>query len=171
MSDAAVPANAPLARVLRYNRWANLTLFDACRALTDAQLDIASPGRDTVRHLLVHIAGGQQTFVLRTKGRQHEGELNRRSPWPGFDALMQIITQTSDDLVAVAEALVEDCDVDLSYMGRTSRHPMSFFLAHAVEHGIEHRTEIKIALEAAGVATPDLDGWAWSAAEGIGREV
>ena len=171
MSDAAVPANAPLARILRYNRWANLSLFEACRALTDAQLDIAPPRRDSVRHLLVHITGGLQTLVLRTKGRQHEGELNRRSPWPDLDVLIQIITQTSDELIAIAEGLVEDVEVDLSYMGRTSRHPMSFFLAHAVQHGIEHRTEIKLALEGAGIATPDLDGWAWSAAEGIGREV
>ncbi len=171
MTDDARRQNQPLADVLRYNRWANLTLFEACRALTDAQLDVAPPGRDSVRHLLVHITGSQQTFVLRTKGRQHEGELNRRSPWPGFDVLMQIITQTSDELIAIAEGLGEDRDIDLSYMGRTSRLPVSFFLAHAIEHGAEHRTEIKLALEGAGIGTPDLDGWAWSAAAGYGREV
>ena len=105
MTDDARPASQPLGDVLRYNRWANLALFEACRALTDDQLDAAPPGRDSVRHLLVHIAGGQQTFVLRTKGRQHEGELNRTSAWPGFDALAGIITETSDELIAIADGL------------------------------------------------------------------
>ena len=27
----------------------------------------------------------KQTFILRTKGRQHEGELGRQSDWPGIE--------------------------------------------------------------------------------------
>ena len=66
---------------------------------------------------------------------------------------------------------MEDREVDLSYMGKTHRIPVSFFLVHALEHGVEHRTEIKVALGSMGVATPDLDGWAYAAASGIGRQV
>jgi hypothetical protein len=53
-------------------------LFEACRSLTDKQMDRQIQGiSGSVRELLMHIVGGQQTFVLRTKGRQHEGELGR----------------------------------------------------------------------------------------------
>jgi uncharacterized damage-inducible protein DinB len=164
--------NEALADVLRYNRWATLTLLDACRSLTDDQLDARPPGvSGTVRELLVHLVGGQQTQVLRTNGRHHEGELNRHSAWPGFDALIEIARTSSDDLIAIAERLDAPDDVDLPYQGKTYRFPKHFFITHAIEHGVEHRTEIKVALNTLGVDTPDLDGWSYSAAAGYGTEV
>jgi uncharacterized damage-inducible protein DinB len=164
--------NQPLAEVLRYNRWATLRLLDACRSLTDEQLDTRGPGTSgTVRELLMHVVGGQQTFVLRTMGRQNEGELGRWSGWPGFDELLQVARESSDQLVAIAEDLVEDSEVALPYMGRVFSFPRSFFLVHAAEHGVEHRTEVKVALAQLGVETPDLDGWSYAGAAGHGREV
>ncbi len=164
--------NAPLAQLLRYNRWANAALLDTCRTLSDEQLDARVPGvSGSVREVLLHIVGGQQTFVLRTKGRQHEGELNRGSDWPGFDALIEIAAATSDELIAIAEGLDEDHEVDLAFRGKTYRFPLSFFLAHAVEHGVEHRTELKLVLAQIGVPTPDLDAWNYGEAMGYGQEV
>jgi uncharacterized damage-inducible protein DinB len=164
--------NRPLAEMFRYNRWANLVLLEACRALPEEQLDARDPGASgPVRELLMHLVGGQQTFVLRTKGRQHEGELNRASAFPGFDALVEIATATSDELIEIAEALDNDRDVDLPYLGKTYRFPLSFFLLHALEHAVEHRTEIKVSLARLGVATPDLDAWSYAPAAGFGAEV
>jgi len=164
--------NAPLAEMLRYNRWATQTLIEACRGLTDEQLDSRVPGASgSVRELLTHIVGGQQTFALRTKGRQHEGELNRGSAWPGWESLAELATQSSDELVAIAEGLEVDDEVDLPWQGKSFRFPTSFFLVHAMEHGVEHRTEIKLTLAQLGVETPDLDGWAYGEAMGYGREV
>jgi uncharacterized damage-inducible protein DinB len=164
--------NTPFAQMLRYDKWATLTLIDACRALDDAQLDARIPAASgSVRELLVHVVGGQQTQALRTKGRQHEGELNRASDWPGFDTLVDVVTRTGDELIAIAEALDTDRDVDLPFQGKTYRFPASFFLAHAVQHGVEHRTEIKLILGTIGVDTPDLDGWSYAAAAGYGQEV
>jgi uncharacterized damage-inducible protein DinB len=146
--------NAPLAEMFRYNRWANLTLLDACRTLSE---------------VLLHLVGGQQTFVLRTQGRQHEGELNRSSAWPGWDRLLAIATETSDELIAIAAALESDGEVGLPWRGTVYRYPTSFFLVHALEHGVEHRTEIKLALAQLGVETPDLDAWQYSDAQGYGQ--
>ena len=135
------------------------------------------PGRITaarqpsVRDLLMHIAGGQQTFVLRTKGRQHEGELGRWSDWPGIETLIHIAARTSDELISIAEQLEDDENVDLAYQGKTYRYPKRFFLVHAMEHGTEHRTEVKLALAHVGVETPDLDGWSYSASAGYGQEI
>jgi uncharacterized damage-inducible protein DinB len=164
--------NDGLAEVFRYNRWANLRLIDACRSLTDEQLDTRVAGTSgTVRELLLHVVGGQQTFVLRTMGRQHEGELTRSSEWPGFDAVRELAERSSDQLVEIAAGLDEDAEVALPYIGRTFVYPKRFFLAHAAEHGVEHRTEIKLALAQLGVRTPDLDAWGFSSAAGYGREV
>ena len=57
------------------------------------------------------------------------------------------------------------------FMGKTYRYPKSFFLAHAFEHSVEHRTEVKLILGGLGVETPDLDGWEYGSAAGYGDEV
>jgi uncharacterized damage-inducible protein DinB len=164
--------NQPLASMLRYNKWATATLLNACQSLSDEQLDSTPPGcSGSIRVLLMHLVGGQQTFVLRTMGRQHEGELSRSSGWPGFDELAAGAEQSSDDLSAIAERLGVDEDVDLPFAGKTYRFPKSFFLVHAVQHGMEHRTEIKVGLGALGIETPGLDGWDYAAAAGIGKEI
>lgn len=163
--------NAALAEMFRYNRWANLELFGACRTLSDETLDARAEGvSGNVRELLLHVAGGQQTQILRTMGRQHEGELTRTSAWR-LDALVEAVRTSSDELLRIAEDLDADAEVDLPFMGKVYRYPKRFFLAHAVTHGIEHRTEVKVALAQLGVATPDLDGWPYAAASGYGREV
>lgn len=164
--------NQALTEMFRYNAWANRELFDACRSLTDAQLDTHIQGvSGSVRELLMHIAGGQQTFVLRTKGRQHEGELDRQSDWPGIETVIQIAASTSDELIAIAEQLQDNEVVDLPYQGKAYRYPKHFFLVHAMEHSAEHRTEVKLALAHMGMETPDLDGWNYAQAAGYGEEI
>ena len=161
--------------MFRYNRWANEQLFSACRTLAEAQLTARPPGLSgSVAELLTHIVGAQQTFILRTGGRQHEGELSRRSDWPGIEALTELARATSDDLVAIASALDDEAaysDVDLPYQGSVYRFPRSFFLVHALEHGVDHRTEVKVGLMQLGIDTPDLDGWRWAADAGYGQQV
>jgi uncharacterized damage-inducible protein DinB len=161
-----------LAEMFKYNAWANHELFEACRLLTDEQLDAQVQGiSGTVRELLMHIAGGQQTIILRTKGRQHEGELNRWSTWPGIDQVIEITEETSQDLISIAEQINGEEEIDLAYQGKTYRYPQRFFLVHALEHSIEHRTEVKVALGLIGIETPDLDGWPYSQAAGYGKVV
>src|SRR5437870_7502284 len=133
-----------LADCLRDNRWANLILIDACRGLTAEQLDTrAKHSSRSARDLLSHIVGSELTFVLRTKGRQHEGESRHVDNWPGFDVLRQVAASSGDDLIAIATEVDENEVVGLPYRGKTYEYPKSFFLLHAIEHGVEHRTEIK----------------------------
>src|SRR5262245_44254171 len=47
----------------------------------------------------MHIASGQQTFILRTKGRQHEGELSRWSTWPGME--IDMIPSAGDPIFTI----------------------------------------------------------------------
>lgn len=164
--------NKDLAEMFRYNAWANQRLFEACRSLTPEQLDMQIRGiSGSVRELLMHIAGGQQTFILRLKGRQHEGELGRQSDWPGFETVIEIAASTSNDLITIAEQLEENAEVNLTYLGKTYRYPKRFFLVHAMEHSTEHRTEVKVALAHIGIETPDLDGWHYAQSAGYGEEI
>lgn len=164
--------NQGLSEMLKYNAWANRELFKACRSLTEDHLDARVPGSSrSVRELLMHIAGGEQTFVLRTKGRQHEGGQDHSTGLPGVDRLIEIVASTSDELISIAEQLQDNEEVELPYQDKTYRYPKRFFLVHAMEHSAEHRTEVKVALAQVGVQTPDLDGWYYAAAAGYGQEV
>ena len=164
--------SVPFVEVFHYNRWANRSLFDAVRGLTDEQLDFTGNGTSgTVRELLMHIAGGQQDLVVSTRGRSRADDLGRWSEWPGFDRLFDVVAETNDELIHIAETLDPDATVDMSYMGKTYRYPKRLFLINAIHHTIEHRTEVKVALNQLGVETPDLDGWPYAAFAGYGEEV
>ena len=164
--------NDGLAEMFEYNLWATATLIAGCRDAPVELLHARVPGvSDSVGALFTHLVGGQQTFALRTKGRQHEGELNRRSSFPGWDELARLSDDSGRALLEVARTLEKAASVDLAWQGKTHRFPVRFILTHALEHAVEHRTEIKVALGAQGVATPDLDGWSYAAAKGYGSEV
>ena len=157
----------PFAEMLRYNEWANHTLFEACRALDDGQLDArASDASPSVRELLTHIATGQQTILLRMTGRQQSSW----GTWRGFDALLDLLDRSSDDLVAAAEGLGEEGSVEVKNGEDVYRFPKSFLLVQAMTHGVEHRTEIKLLLASVGVPTPDLDSWSYGASAGFIQE-
>jgi uncharacterized damage-inducible protein DinB len=161
-----------LADCPRYDRWANLTLVEGCRGSTDPQLDArATPSSRSVRELFSHIVGSELTFAPRTKGRQHEGESRYLDTWPGFTVLREAAASSGGDLIAIAEGLDEKDLVALPFRGKTYEYPKSFFLLRAIEHGVEHRTEVKVTLASIGVETPGLDGWFYSQAAGYGREV
>ena len=111
--------NAGLAEMFRYDHCANARLLEACRSLTEAQLDARPPGiSGTIAELLMHIVGGEATSILRTMGRQHEGELNRQSEWPGLDGLIAIANRTGEELMAIAERFAADTQVELSWRGK-----------------------------------------------------
>ena len=162
-----------LADCLRYDRWANLALIDGCRGLTEDQLGLrVIPSARSVAELFQHLAGSELTFILRTKGRQHEGESRHvEGAWPGFEVLRDVLAASGDELIAVAVGLNEDELVVLPYQGKRFEYPRGFFLLHASQHGVEHRTEIKVTLALNGIETPDLDGWFYSEAAGYGGAV
>lgn len=158
--------------LFRYNKWANLELFEFCRGLSEEQLSAKVPGTfGTIRSLLMHIVGGQETFINRTRGSSAQADLSRVSSWPGIERVIDVAISSSDGLIAIAESITDDEMVDLPWQGKVFRFPKAFFLTHALEHGMEHRTEIKVTLATLGVQTPDLDGWPYSAAAGYGEVV
>src|SRR5947199_8881383 len=106
---------------LRYSRWANLSLIDACRGLAAEQLDArATPSSRSVRELFQHLVGSELTFVLRTKGRQHEVESRHvEATSPGHEVLREIVASIGDDLIAVTARLDDQKLVALPHQDET----------------------------------------------------
>jgi uncharacterized damage-inducible protein DinB len=162
--------NGPLAQVLRYNAWANSVLLTACRALPPDVLDAPSGGAayGTIRETLFHLVTGQLDFLARLAGRAQDASKPRA--WTDFDAMASLAQATGDALVAAAAALEDDAQIVVPYAGGRSVFPASFFLTHALAHGVEHRTQIAGMMSRAGLTPPDLDGWQYAAAAGFGAE-
>lgn len=66
--------NRPLAEMFRYNRWANLVLLEACRALPNEQLDARDPGASEAppRRVVVRAGRGLRTGCLSLRGLDAE---------------------------------------------------------------------------------------------------
>jgi uncharacterized damage-inducible protein DinB len=164
--------NLGLVEMLRYNAWASRTLLDACRDLTDAQLQAPlAVSLGSVRDLLLHIVGGQQAYINLVQGLSDASELDRNRPWPGMAQLIVTAGETSEVLISLAEELDPMSEVDLAHHGKVHRYPKRFLLASAVEHGVRHRTEVSVNLASIGLPMPDLDGWAYGRSAGYGAEV
>lgn len=163
--------NAPLARVFEYNAWANGRIIDACRDLTDAQFDASgSAAFGSIRTTLLHVIYGQYSMLARLNGTAQDPR-SFSPPWPGIDALMSVAAETSGALTAAAAELRDDASVVLAYQGKSYRYPKSFFLTHALQHGVEHRTQIGTMLAQLGLGQPNLDAWEYAGFAGLGVEV
>ena len=159
--------NEYLAQMFRYNAWANGKTLEACAALPDDVLDEQAAGMEwSLRRTLVHLIGGQDTFLHRLQGAgAPRDEVWDRDPnaWPGFEFLRSALERSNEALVAAAESADVDELVRLpAFRGSPYRAKASFLLLHALEHGIEHRTQINITLRQAGLEPPDLDSWAYA---------
>ena len=153
-----------LADCFRYNLWANLRLLDACVQLSDAQLDApAAAGTfGSVRQTLLHLFTAEEGYArhYRFTGPAPTPRLADVSTFPGFDELRRRAQSSGEELIAVAEQ--GDLGRILSLDAGTYEAPVIIVLIQAINHGIDHRSQIATLVSQQGIAFPDLDGWAYN---------
>ena len=148
------------AEFLYYNRWANLVLLDACIGLGDEQLAAGLPGSfGTIYDTFVHIIRSEAVYYRRlTKVR-----LEPPFAWdsrPTLAAMRPYAEEVGSAMVAAA-VTTGPCWRGRRGMARANlplpgRH--AFFI-QAVNHGVEHRTNITTILVQQGIQPPAVDGW------------
>ncbi|MBZ0288640.1 MAG: hypothetical protein K8I30_13565 [Anaerolineae bacterium] len=154
-----------LGRIFEYNNWANRKILDACRNLTDAQLDAdpASATYGSIRKTLVHLAAAQKGY-LRLLTLPFE---QRNSPVTlTYDEVWQTIQESGEALLAIA---LDPSGIDGMTRIRTrdSFHVEPWvLLVQIINHGDEHREQIKSMLTALGITPPNMDGWMYGEAVG-----
>ncbi len=151
--------------LFRQNEWANLRLIEACRGLTDEQLDAAGVGAfGSIRQTLMHLVGSEAAYVRRLGG-QPAPAFERGQAWPGFDAVEAVARAGATGLIeraATLNVMPESYDDGEGYdIDRT------VVLVQAMDHSTEHRGQICTILTSIGVEPPALDGWTWG--EDTGR--
>ncbi len=152
------------AEFLYYNRWANLRLIDACSRLTPEQLASSAPGvYGSIYATLVHIVQAEARYYQRLSGVS----LAPPFAWedlPPLSAIRPYAEQVSSALVEAAEHMQSTDSFrrdweDPDWEGLSSRFKSVSMLIQAVNHGVEHRTNVTTILAQQGLPSPDLDGW------------
>jgi len=146
------------------HEWANLRLIEACRRLSDDQLDATADGvYGSIRQTLVHLVAAEPSYVTRIGGT-YDGPTFARGTAPGFDLLEAMVRASARGLAERARAVdsapftfrsPEDEEIDASVV-----------IAQALNHGADHRSQLCTILTTLGIEPPALDTWAWAEATG-----
>ncbi len=145
----------------KYNLWANLRLLDACAHLSDAQLDATTKGTfGSVRETLLHLFASEEGYVRGITGTSPTPRLKELTTFPGFDELRLRAERSGKELITIAEQ--GDLSKILHLDGGTYDAPVIFVLIQAVNHAIDHRSQIATLLSQQDIEPPELDGWSYN---------
>lgn len=149
------------AEFFRYNLWANLALIDFCSQLTDEQLEATTEGvYGNIRDTLMHIFTCEERYAGHLNGQYPEPSLESFPEFVGFPELRRRAQQSGESLITSAEK------ADLHRVlwldkGTYAAPPMIIFI-QAINHGVDHRSQISTILSLLDIELPGLDGWTYN---------
>jgi len=153
-----------LPNFFQYNLWANLRLLDTCTYLSDAQLDATMKGTfGSVRETLMHMLASEEGYARALTGKIPTPPLGELPHFPGFDELRRRAKGSGEALIAfVEQAEQEKLSQILHLDGGTYDAPVIVVVIQAINHGIDHRSQIATLLSQQDIQPPDLDSWAYN---------
>jgi len=145
----------------KYNLWANLRLLDACANLSDAQMDATTKSvYGSVRETLIHILNSEEGYAMHVTGTAPTPRLRELTPFPGFDELRRRARMSGEALIRFSEH--GDLSRILHLEGGTYDVAVIIVLIQAIDHGIDHRSQIATLLSQQDIEPPELAGWAYN---------
>ncbi len=149
-----------LAEFFMYNLWANLCLLNACTPLSDAQLNATATGTfGSVRETLMHLFATEEGYVEDMTGTSPTPRLKDFTTFAGFDELRRRAERSGKELITIAEQrdLSQVLHLPENYDARGI-----IVLIQALNHAIEHRSQIATLLSQQDIKPPRLDGWGYN---------
>jgi uncharacterized damage-inducible protein DinB len=163
----------PLLKIYEQNTWANLRLIDACDGLADMQLDAIDESGfyGSIRETLQHIIAAEERYAFRLSGEEPpDGFLKESQPFPGFEEL-KARARTNGDRFELLVPKVSPVDkFNTEFDGKKYEIDKYIVVVQAINHGTEHRAQIKTLMTQLGVQPPELDGWTFAEASGAMRK-
>jgi uncharacterized damage-inducible protein DinB len=159
--ENALTQTTMTAEFLRYNRWANLALLDACIGLGDEQLAAGLPGSfGTIYETFVHLIRSEAVYYRRLTKIQLEPPFAWDSR-PALAAMRPYAEEVGSALIAAAEQVDPAGVIEHERQGQILYYRAATLFIQAVNHGVEHRTNITTILAQLGIEPPDVDGWGY----------
>jgi uncharacterized damage-inducible protein DinB len=150
-----------LVELIRYNNWANAQVLAACQELSTDQLAAAAPGAyGTIRDTLGHILRAEADYVGRITGSGPQPPF-RWEDRPAMADLSAFAGQVAGALLDTVQRIPPTQIVHEEEDGNTLDYQARHLFMQAINHGIEHRTNITTILSGLGLPAPEVDGWGY----------
>ncbi len=150
----------------QYHTWATLKLVDFCQLQPPALLleNVLNTDR-SILHTLTHIVGTDQEYLEQLTSE------NLPSPVRQGEILsLEDMRDRCERLAGNWKDVLDRIDrIDLTILANGSwpetPHGQNVLVLQALQHGIDHRTQICTTLSALGLKHPRIDGWYYWLAE------
>jgi uncharacterized damage-inducible protein DinB len=144
-----------------YNYWANGWVLDAAEHLSEAQLNTPTQnGHDSLRGTLVHMLGAEWMWRSRWQGVSPTAALSE-DDFPTLEAIRKRWHLEEQQMRAFLATLNdENLTRIIQYtntQGQVYAPPLWQMMAHLVNHGTQHRSEVALMLTELGHSPGDLD--------------
>mgnify|MGYP001828098414 CR=1 FL=1 len=155
-----------LDRQFEFNLWANIEIINLCASLNADQLAVEIPGvYGRIQPTIAHLVHGEGNFLR---------DLGGDALWPDevdwdnltLDQLCEMAQQSGTALREIAGAVAPDSRREFIEEDDQYVFPAWTVINQAINHGIEHRTQLRLLLTQLGVPHPGQSVWGF--AESIG---
>jgi uncharacterized damage-inducible protein DinB len=151
--------------LFRYHAWATRHLIDTCMGYPTTVVHELVVGTDrSILHTLTHLVGTEQRY-LEMLTHEPVAAAIRQGEVLSLTDLQQRYQAQAQHWQAVLEQ-IRDLDVTLPADGPrpATPHGQNLLVVQAIQHAIDHRTQICTTLHILGLEPPTIDGWAYWAA-------
>lgn len=159
-----------ITKLYEHNRWANLLLIEACRNLSEDQLDMEHPDGTygSIRKTLLHLASAEGRYVWRLGGSSGQPPSEDQG-FPGFDELKRKLEASGSALIEAAISEPGDKPLTAAFDGKTYSYVADLVKIQAINHGTDHRSQIATMMTMMNVTPPEMDGWSFGYEAGLMR--
>jgi len=146
-----------------YNSWANNRILTAVARLNPDQFTSPNPctGYGSIQGLLLHILNAEVVWRDRLKKSSSDVYSLEPENFPTLDSLLyrwqQEETVFQDYIEGLNDQQLEESIGYTNRRGETFENIIWNILAHVVNHGTQHRSEVATILTGYGVSPGDLD--------------
>ncbi len=150
-----------LVELIRYNNWANAQVIAACQKLTEDQLAATAPGAyGSIHRTLGHIISAEADYVGRMTGAGPQPPF-RWEDEPAVADIAAFAGQVAGALLDAVQRISPTTIVHEEEDGNTIDYQARHLFIQAINHGIEHRTNITTILSGLSLPAPEVDGWSY----------
>ncbi len=155
--------NTALVELFTHNLWANRSLLDLCAGLSDDLLNASTPGTfGPVRDTLHHIVEAEEGYLHRLLTQQPTQSGTPTGDLPGIEELRERASRSGNGLVEVAERFQPGEVFQVAWDdGNVYDVPAAMYLAQAINHATEHRSQVLTILTQQGIDVPELSPWGY----------
>ena len=154
-----------LRELFRYHAWATLRLIDNCIGQPSEILHEVVVGTDrSILHTLTHLVGTEQWYFEALTGEPAATAI-RQGEVLSLTDLRQRYQSQSRHWEALLDQIAQlDVTLPADEARPETPHGQNLLVVQAIQHGIDHRTQVCTALRVLGLEPPKIDGWSYWAA-------